>query len=201
MRSILTITFFMTLCFAEAEWQHFPGIVVLQTGDSLRGEVLLYELSGNAMHGTSYLMKNHKIGFVDKYVGIDSEQKARWIEYDKISSVRISDDKLIAGGKFELYKNLNYENTLWRLRKQKNSVAIYDNSIFQYDVLKIAPPKMILISNGQVTDMYSTGGGFLHDNKIRSLLLRFINDRYKKAFKKSDFKTDDDLVDYILTHG
>lgn len=197
MRSILTIAFFMTLYSAKAEWRHFPGIIVLQNGDSLTGEVLLYELSEN------YLVKNNKVGLVDKYVGIDSEQKARWIDYDKISSVRISDDRrtLTTDGKFVVYKNLNYEDIFWRLRKQKNSVAIYDNSIFQYFVLKYAPPKMILVSKGQITDMYSTVGGFLHDNKIRSLLLRFINKHYNKTFKKSDFKTDDDLIDYILTNG
>jgi hypothetical protein len=92
-------------------------------------------------------------------------------------------------------------NTLWRLRKGKNSVAILDNSIFQYFQQKYAPPKMILVSNGQITDMYSVVGGFLHDNRTRSLLLKFINKRYTKTFKKADFKTEDDLIDYILTNG
>jgi hypothetical protein len=98
MKSILTGSFFITFYFAEAEWQHFQGIVVLQNGDSLRGVVLLYELSEH-----HYLMKNHKIGFVDRYLGIDSERNARWIEYDKISSVRISDDERLLTQKENLF--------------------------------------------------------------------------------------------------
>jgi len=96
---------------------------------------------------------------------------------------------------FTDFININHAGILWRLIAKKNDISIYDDELWGSNTLGA---KMILIAYKEITKIYSKAAPDPYVKPIYPLLLKFINNRYKTSFTKKDFKTNDDLLDYIL---
>jgi hypothetical protein len=202
-----------SLCFSQQEeWQHWQGTIFLQNGDSLKGEVLLYQMNVNYAHNTSIYHQHNYVRFEEIYGGIDSEKNATKIDYVQILKIRIFLDtvmykslknfvkKNIVYRKTAEYRTIPNTMTLWKLRKEKGAISILEDNISPTTWRTHTSNRMILYTNGKVIDMYSKVSGVW--SNLPSVLLKFINNRYNKKFKKSDFKNDGELmIDYILDNG
>jgi hypothetical protein len=86
-------------------------------------------------------------------------------------------------------------NNLWRLIARRDKVSIYD----VYDGIEKNPTKyfakMVLATPNEIIKIYNSFP--LIKNHLNSIL-RFINHRYNQHFKKKNFKTVHQMLDYIL---
>jgi hypothetical protein len=197
---------------SEPHWTCFPTSIYLANGDSLIGCVLLYELSEENL-----LITNNKIGFCSslEYVNskvdtiewgknnrvvfssvTESDSLISWIKIKDISSVKVFGDELRT---FSIdYINLEHNNTLWKIIRRNDSAFICNDMIIPFESINGAAKKMFLVTPTERIDMYSFGGWFISNSRTDNLLIKFINKRYNKDFKKKDFKGINAMLDYIL---
>jgi hypothetical protein len=113
---------------------------------------------------------------------------------------------------------MNYRHmrgVFWRLIESKGKFTVFDRS----EGLFSEPSSIVEVNNSSkngfnefmyivstdnhVEKIYGRfsifSGLFLVENKAREKLLKYINRKYKKQFKETDFKTEMEMVDYILT--
>jgi hypothetical protein len=88
-----------------------------------------------------------------------------------------------------------YKNPMWRLVRQKGKVSIYDFS----DTLNLSVlgSPIVLVTADRITRI----NGSLAVPSLRSKnakILLFVNRRYRKTFNRSDFPTNQDMLDYII---
>jgi hypothetical protein len=175
-------------------WVHYNGTIYLQNNDSLRGDVLLYAVLNNGL-----LFKTNYIGFTAKLqTSLTVDNKVSWIKFEKIKEVKIDLPGQLVN---VVYEFLSYKRTIWRLLSKKDSVSIYSDMIMPGWGLQNAPKRIILVTGKKTYNMYSGLNWFFHNSKTKPLLKSFINRRYNTSFKKTDFKDEDDELNYIVAHG
>lgn len=134
-------------------WVHYRGTFLLINGDSLKGDILLYQL----MNGTVFVRHNF-LGYGNRYEDIlTSEENAKWIKFTDIIPVTIAADSVEQN--VVVYENLSQRNSLWRLLLKNENCGIYDDTMIPDWQLAEAPRKMILATKNKIVEMYSTQVG------------------------------------------
>jgi hypothetical protein len=152
------------------------GYIVLTNGDTLKGYLKVF-------------------AFYDYYPILDTgTNKVQDIYFSDIGSMRI-----YFNSPFEYsfkgytdYVNFGDRHFLWRLDWKKKDVAIYD------DMLNMGMHHLIMVTPKARITIYKGRQWFSMYDKIDSQLIRFINERYKAGVSEGDFKSREDIIDYIL---
>jgi hypothetical protein len=152
------------------------GYIVLTSGDTLKGYLKVF-------------------AFHDFYPILDTgTNKVQDIYFSDIGSMRIYSnspyDYSFKG--YIDYVNLGDNHFLWRLDGIKKDVAIYD------DMLRLGMHHLIMITPKARITLYKGRQWFDNYDKIDPLLVRFINERYKTGVSVENFKSREDIIDYIL---
>jgi hypothetical protein len=152
------------------------GYIVLSNGDTLNGYIKVF-------------------AFFDYYPILDTAtNKVQDIFFSDIGSMRIyfnsPFDYSFKG--YTDYVNFGDRHFLWRLDWKKKDVAIYD------DMLNIGMHHLIMVTPKARITIYKGRQWFSMYDKIDSQLIRFINERYKAGVSEGDFKSREDIIDYIL---
>ena len=126
------------------------------------------------------------------------------IKYFRIYNVSISKTGFIDF--LDLYNKYKLRN-YWRLLCTKNAISIFDDYKFKLNystyslehnwitTTSISKNKLILCSENNYTKIYWGGGMF---RNVKNSLRRFINKRYNQHCKKEMFKSETDMLIYIL---
>jgi hypothetical protein len=150
------------------------GFIVLTQGDTLKGSIMVL-----AINPDSYPIL------------VSGAQRVQEVFLPNIAHMRIFDGK--GGWPYFDYINLHFTWFLWRLDGKKKDVAIYDDTLRGGDhhrVILVTPTTRVRIYNGQ--------DWAFNNSWLISRLTRFINRRYHAGVKKEDFKSTQDIFDYIL---
>ena len=152
------------------------GFIVLTSGDTLKGYIKVF-------------------AFYAFYPILDTAtNKVQDIYFPSIGSMRLyshsPDDYSFKG--YTDYVNLGNKDFLWRLDGKKKDVAIYD------DMLGLGMHHLIMVTPKARITLYKGRLWFSEYDKIDFQLIRFINDRYKTGVSEGDFKSREDIIDYIL---
>ena len=150
------------------------GCIVLTQGDTLKGSIQVLHNNPDAY---PILVKGTKF--------------VREIPVPYIASMRIYDDK--PGGSYVDYINFPYTWYLWRLDGRTKHVAIYDDQLrggHHVHMILATPTARIRICKSTAWPFYNS--------KLNSVLIRFVNQRYKTGVREGDFKSTKEIIDYIL---
>jgi hypothetical protein len=152
------------------------GFIVLHSGDTLKGYIKVF-------------------AFYDFYPILDTgTNKVQDVYFSDIGSMRIynngPDDYRFKG--YTDYVNFGDRHFLWRLDGKKKDVAIYD------DILHMGMHHLIMVTPKARITLYKGRQWFSDYDKIDPLLVRFINERYKTGVSVGNFKSREDIIDYIL---
>jgi hypothetical protein len=152
------------------------GFMVLTNGDTLKGYIKVF-------------------AFFDYYPILDTgTNKVQDIYFSDIESMRIynnsPDDYSFKG--YTDYVNFGDRHFLWRLDWKKKDVAIYD------DMLHMGKHHLIMVTPKARITLYTGRLWFSHYDKIDSLLIHFINERYRTGVSEGNFKSMKEIIDYIL---
>lgn len=176
-------------------YQSLPGIVVLKKGDSLSGCMYIFHYRGHSRNQGVFFDQND-----GKYRLIKAEQIKK-IELQLYTLHRMPT---------EIYTmNLKHmKGAFWRLIESKGKYAVYDHCAGIY----AAPEDEVWANNtsknyfnefmyivsadNHVEKVY---GRFSIDKTAREKLLKYINKKYNRQFRQTDFETQLGMVDYILT--
>ena len=96
---------------------------------------------------------------------------------------------------FTDYVNVGFDG-LWRCLGMKNNVGLFDNYDNMGNGQKYAEKRMLLVTPKQKLLLYDSFQILFHSRY--SYLLKFINKRYSKHFKKQDFENERAEINYIL---
>jgi hypothetical protein len=148
------------------------GFIVLTSGDTLKGYLKVF-------------------AFHDFYPILDTgTNQVQDIYFPDIASMRIYNSA--PQGPYIDYVNLGDKHFLWRLDGRQKDVAIYD------DMLHMGMHHLIMVTPKARITIYKGRQWFEYYDKIVPLLVRFINDRYNTGVSVGDFKSREDIIDYIL---
>jgi hypothetical protein len=150
------------------------GFIVLAQGDTLKGSIMVPAINPDAYP-----------------ILVTGTKRVREIVLPDIASMRIYDDK--PGRHYADYINLPYTFYLWRLDAGKKDVAIYDDELrggSRFQMILVTPTARITIYKGTQWPFYNS--------RINILLTRFIDERYKTSVQAEDFKSTQEIFDYIL---
>ena len=152
------------------------GYIVLTNGDTLNGYIKVF-------------------AFYAFYPILDTGTgKVQDIYFSDIGSMRVyfnsPYDYSFKG--YTDYVNFGDRHFLWRLDWKKKDVAIYD------DMLHTGMHHLIMVTPKARITLYKGRQWFSMYDKIDSLLIRFINERYKTGVSLGTFKSREDIIDYIL---
>jgi hypothetical protein len=106
---------------------------------------------------------------------------------------------------YTYFVNIN-DKYFWRLLAKKDGILILDEADWSATNHSTLTPeyythyghKMFLFRNERRIRISHVFQAMSHRNDVRPLLLKFINKRYSKSFRKRDFKKVSDMFDYIL---
>lgn len=147
------------------------GFIVLTNGDTLQGYIKVF-------------------AFYGYYPILDTAtDKVRNIDFSNIRSMHIYN---MGPRGFIDYVHLPKENFPWKLDGKTKDVAIYD------DILRLGTYHLIMVTPKARITLYKGRQLYSHYDKIDPLLIRFINERYKTGVKNEDFKSTQEIIDYIL---
>jgi len=88
-----------------------------------------------------------------------------------------------------------YGSTLLRLIRQKGEARIYDYS-YDTNPSVFGSPMLLVVDKNKPLKIY--GNSLWPRKNTKNLILKFVNTRYHQSFKQNDFKTEMDMLDYIL---
>lgn len=182
--------------FHSGPGQNLRGTVVLRNGDSLSGCMQLI-FNRCALEQPGH--REYKIIHI---------RDIRKVQVDIYSLYRKP---------VELYtiNQKHMRGVFWRLIESKGKFTVFDRS----EGLFSEPSSIVEVNNSSkngfnefmylvstdnhIEKIYGRfsifSGLFLVENKAKQKLLKYINRKYKKQFKETDFKTEMEMVDYILT--
>jgi hypothetical protein len=109
-----------------------------------------------------------------------------------IQVIRVYNDS--AQSTYTDYVNIAFYG-LWRKLNRKNGNGLYDN----FDNMgnaKYSEKRIVLVTGNQRLLMYNQAQQLFHNRY--SYLLKFINNRYRTHFKRSDFENEMAEIEYIL---
>jgi hypothetical protein len=192
-------------------WTCFPTSIYLSNGDSLKGCVLLYEIDeNNLLYIHDYIGFCSSVDYINSKVDtqhwgkknrviytsdIESDSLIKWIKIKDINSVKVFGDEQ---RKFSIdYINLDHNKILWKIMRKSDSAFICNDLIFPIEVDFGAVRRIQLVTPTERIDIYSFKGWYIY-TRIDNLIVKFINKRYNKTFKKEDFKNINSMFDYIL---
>lgn len=153
------------------------GYIVLTNGDTLNGYIKIF-------------------AFYNYYPILDTAiNKVKDIDWSNIRSMHIYGNDpydYSFKGYIDFVHLLPQENFLWRLDGKKQDVAIYDDMLVlgMHHLIMVTPRARIALYKGR--QLYS------YYDKIDPLLIRFINERYKTGISLENFKSREEIIDYIL---
>ena len=153
--------------------RNFYGKIVLTNGDTLRGIIRVTGLGCMFLESGKFESMLITVNDINYILG-----------YNVVS----------LGQNFYMLKKLPKRRDLYRLVAQKGNVAIYDLQPDDFKLNNLGAPMLLVTPKRSIRKIY---GGFWFANKHK-LILKFINKRFHQSFKESDFKTEMDMIDYIL---
>jgi hypothetical protein len=115
------------------------------------------------------------------------------VEVADITYMRLYDESADKSNRYSEFFSIG-DSRLYRLVAKKNDVKIFDHFLTG----GAWQNKTLLITPGDTTKMFSWIAFESHFQDQRPLLLKFINKRYNARLRKSDFKSRQDMIEYIL---
>jgi hypothetical protein len=158
------------------------GYIVLMNNDTLKGRIKLTPCGG-----TLPILP----------LGKQKADDIHYINRDDINCIRLykvfDNDPCKLDKQYTDFEILS-DGGVWRLLAQKNDIKFYDD--YNGPISEIIT--MALVVKNERINLYSTWAYTLHFDNPKPLVLRFINKRYKTSFHRNDFKTEADMINYIL---
>jgi hypothetical protein len=119
------------------------------------------------------------------------QKNVRDIPIDEVTYMRVYDYDF--DSRFSEFQKISY-GRLYRLVAEKGDVKIYDNFLH----IGSWKNKTLLVKPKDTIQLFGWFSFFIHFGNKRPLLLRFSNRRYHVKLREKDFKTKQDMIQYIL---
>jgi len=153
--------------------RNFKGYMVMKSGDTTRG----------------YMERRDKVCRILPVGKFEYKE----IPYDQIRFIWAD---IASFGKDHIELTNQYWEKPLRLMAEKGSVLLYDNADLTAADRLGAP--LILVTDGKPVKIYDYGQFYKHQRHIRKLVVNFVNKRYGVALPKDYFKTNQEVVDYLV---
>ena len=186
--TLLLVLFGLTVPAQGRTWPINYGYTPMRRSTPIRGYIVL--TNGDTLNGYIKVF-----AFYGYYPILDTvTDKVQDIYFSDIRSMRIYNnspyDYSFKG--YIDYVNFGDKNFLWKLDGKKNDLAIYD------DMLRLGMHHLIMVTPKARITLYKGRQWFENYDKIVPLLIRFINERYKTGVTEGNFKSIQEIIDYIL---
>ncbi len=119
------------------------------------------------------------------------KKNVRNIPIDEVTYMRVYDYDF--NSHFYEFRRISYYH-LYRLVAEKGDIKIYDNFLH----IRSWKNRTLLVKPKDTIQLFGWFAFISHFGNQRPLLLKFINKRYPIKLREKDFKTKQDMIQYIL---
>lgn len=163
----------------KPKMKEHSGFLVMKNGSDTLYGTIIFKKASDGQQGV--MLKENKIA-------------ARFIATKQLSAIRLYDyDSLIVSTKFTDYKILNTQPKLWRLIAS-DKLQVYDELLYSNEKKGKIGTEIVIVENGTMYNLFRFWGW-----DTKSDLLKFVNNRYKTTFKRKDFTTIKELINYVVS--